>query len=161
MLIKGHRQLDQAKAGEIDHVSPSIYEQLGLGGRTSELSEDFSTIEEVINSEDTSDYNPYFNTYNAVEYPNEKRRAARAASKAKKAAGEKPEKITKGRPPYKQRGGYSVFKGFSVLPDVESLYETRLMRFKHKMSHRYAGNLDALGLRSSVINTTKAGLRNK
>lgn len=111
--------------------------------------------------EDDGDFNPFFNTYDAAEHPNPVRRAKRDARKARRAAGVKPEIQRGGKAPFIQRGGYSIHKNFSALPDIDAQYEVRLMRFKHKMSHKYAGNLDALGLRPSMVNMAKVSLRNK
>ena len=65
-MTKGYSELALVEAGLQDSLSPSIYEQIGLGGRTKDQSDNFFSMEEVLDAEDGEKEtvnNPFYHTY--------------------------------------------------------------------------------------------------
>jgi hypothetical protein len=162
LLTKGYSELAEVKHGLKDTLSPSIYEQLKLGGRSAQESEDFYTLPDVYEFEDDEPptlNNPFYHTYRVEPglIP-EKKKAVPKPAEGEEAAKPKQER----KPKWVQRGGYSLKRGFSSTPnDLEYQYQLRMDRFKRKMLNKSKGDLTALGLRHPVLNMTKVGLRNR
>jgi hypothetical protein len=162
-LIKGYSELALVEAGMKETVSPSIYEQLQLGGRTSQLDEEYHTIPELYEAEDdeppTSYSNPFYHRYRVEPglFPPKEKKVAKPAE-GEEAAKPKQER----KPKWGQRGGYSLRGKFSATTtDPEYQYQLRLDRFKRKMIAKHRGDLTALQLRDPILNMTKVGIRNK
>lgn len=162
LLTKGYSELHEVKHGLKSSLSPSIYEQLQLGGRTGDTGDSFFTMDEFYEMDDDeapTENNPFYHTYRIEPgLKPDKKKAVPKPAEGEEGAKPKQEKF----PKWNQRGGYSLKRKFSSTTyDPEYQYQLRLDRFKRKMLYKSKGDLDAQGLRHPVLNMTKVRLRNR